>query len=180
MYAIFRAQKIKKAADMAASDNHCQRTEGRKTDNSHINAEFSMYNVSAHHYARPDGSPMPLHEVFEQFLKSDNIVIPRKDSVKVVEYLMTVSPQYFEGCDVTKGLEDEKIRNFAKGAINFVENENNTLCLNWHLHLDESTPHIHAHCIIATENKKGHCSWMHQVFWVTGLNYQESRTGFTK
>jgi len=155
MYAICRTLKIKKAADIAACDNHCQRIEGRESDRSHINSELTPYNTTARHFVHEDGSPMKLNEVFDDYTKSQDIKIPRKDSVRMVEYLFTVSPQYFEGCDRTKGLEDEKIKTFADGAIHFLSNEEHTTCLNWHLHLDESTPHIHAHCIITSESKNG-------------------------
>jgi len=155
MYAICRSLKIKNPADISASDNHCQRVEGNQTNRAHINSELSKYNITRHHFIHEDGSPMGLNEVVNDFMKCDNIKIPRKDSVRMVEYVLSISHAYFDGCDVKKGLEDEKIRKFVDGADVFLNKEPYTLCLNWHLHLDESTPHIHAHCIIATQSKKG-------------------------
>jgi hypothetical protein len=146
MYAICRALKLK-GNDVAASHNHCERTEERKSLSSHIDEALTPYNLIEH------------NETFEEFIKRNNVKIPRKDSVLEVEYMLTLSPEYFDGCDRTKGYKDPKIREFVDGVTEFLnrEGKNNTAVLDWHLHLDEETPHIHAHVVIFDYNKKKDC-----------------------
>jgi Plasmid recombination enzyme len=157
MYGICRTLKMKVATDISASENHCARIEGRETHkrDADIRPELSKYNVSmTQGWVKDDGSMMTLNEQIECVMKEENIIAPRKDSVKVVEYMLTLSPEFFEGCDITKGLEDEKIKAFLDGTTHFLNKEPNTRVINWHLHLDEKSPHLHAHVMITDVNKK--------------------------
>lgn len=154
MYAICRVLKMKDATDISASDNHCMRVDGRGTDGSHIDSELSKYNVYSQNFHREDRTAMRLNEAFDTAIQAYEIKIPRKDSVKIVEFMLTLSPECFEGINVLNGLNDPKIKEFYRGATDFLSRENDIL-LDCHLHLDETTPHIHAHVIMTDTNKKG-------------------------
>lgn len=156
MYAICRVLKMKNTTDISASDNHCMRVDGRGTEDSHIDTELSQHNVYSQNYHREDGSAMGLNEALETAIQNYEIKVPRKDSVKVVEFMFTLSPEYFEGVNVSDGLNDPKIKAFYRSASDFLGREND-IVLDFHLHLDETTPHIHAHVIMTDTNKKGEC-----------------------
>lgn len=63
----------------------------------------------------------------------------RSDSVKAVEFMMTASPEFWENAD------QKKKAKFVETARNFLQKKFGAGCVvaEW-LHLDESTPHLHA------------------------------------
>lgn len=69
---------------------------------------------------------------------------PRRDSVEAVEILLSASPEFFEDEDERKAAE--KLERFVEQAVKFLEDPRNCgRCVKAVLHLDERTPHIHAH-----------------------------------
>jgi hypothetical protein len=153
MYAICRTLKMKNANDILASDKHCRRVAGRGTESSHIDPSLSQYNISYHTYTNEDGTAKPLNEAFDLLVEHQGIKIPRKDSVKIVEMMFTLSPEAFEGVNRSKGLKNASINDFAQGATDFL-NRLGVYILDYHVHLDETTPHMHAHVVITDKNKK--------------------------
>ncbi|NCP60735.1 MAG: hypothetical protein GW839_10615 [Flavobacteriales bacterium] len=75
----------------------------------------------------------------EQEGKGSSLLI-QKNSVKAIEHLMTASPEYFEGPNRTK-----KIQDFVKASGEFLQDtygRENIVSVS--LHLDETTPHLTA------------------------------------
>ena len=69
---------------------------------------------------------------------------PRRDSVEAVEYLLTASPEFFIEGDPR--MLEEKIDRFCERALAFLSDpRSGGPTVKAVLHLDERTPHIHAH-----------------------------------
>lgn len=69
---------------------------------------------------------------------------PRKDSVEAIEILCKASPAYFKEKDPVK--RQEKLDAFVEQAMQFLRDERSGgKLVKAVLHLDERTPHIHAH-----------------------------------
>lgn len=69
---------------------------------------------------------------------------PRKDSVEAIEYMCEASPQFFSEKDPKKF--QEKVDQFVEQAMKFLQDERSGGKLaKAVLHMDEHTPHIHAH-----------------------------------
>src|ERR671928_799606 len=69
---------------------------------------------------------------------------PRSDSVECVELVMTASPEHF--LDEDEEEREKKIERFVERSIEFLRDERNCgVCVKAVLHLDERTPHVHAH-----------------------------------
>lgn len=71
---------------------------------------------------------------------------PRRDSVEAVELLLSASHEYFEERDGT--ISQERVGAFVGQAVKFIEDKRNCgVCAKAVLHMDERTPHIHAHMV---------------------------------
>jgi hypothetical protein len=69
---------------------------------------------------------------------------PRKDAVEAIELLCKASPQFFAEKDPVKF--QEKVDRFVEHAMGFLQDERSGgKLVKAVLHLDEHTPHIHAH-----------------------------------
>ncbi|MEZ9167709.1 plasmid recombination protein [Vibrio cyclitrophicus] len=78
-------------------------------------------------------------------------ITPRKNSVLAMECLMTLSPESFDG--------DISIEKFKTSSIDYLNKYFKGRCLNATLHLDESTPHIHAIIVpLVMKKNKAHLS----------------------
>lgn len=77
---------------------------------------------------------------------SKNGLKPRKGAVLCIEAVLTLSPEYFT--------DNKSIKDFTIAAAKWLDNEFGENVLSVDLHLDETTPHIHAHIIPITEKGK--------------------------
>ncbi|HEX8708853.1 MAG TPA: MobV family relaxase [Pyrinomonadaceae bacterium] len=69
---------------------------------------------------------------------------PRSDSVEAVEILLTASPEWWQ--DDHGETDRKKVDQFSAAAREFLsKRENGGICVKATLHMDERTPHIHAH-----------------------------------
>jgi hypothetical protein len=83
---------------------------------------------------------------------------PRRDSVEAVELLLSASHEYFVGPDGE--IDPERLERWVEQATKFLRDRSNCgICAKAVLHLDERTPHIHAHMVPITE--KGRLSATH-------------------
>lgn len=149
MYAICRTLKIKSEADITASDNHCRRIVGRGTEDGHIDPNLTKYNYSL--------SDKPLNELYQETMNYYNAIQPRKDSVKIVEFMLSISPSYFEGVERHANWKDnEKLKEFVTASHEFLNRLEGAKLLNMTLHVDEpgAAPHIHAHVVVLDERKR--------------------------
>lgn len=76
---------------------------------------------------------------------------PRRDSVEAVELLLSASHEYFARADGE--IDQERLERWVEQATQFLRDRRNCgICAKAVLHLDERTPHIHAHMVPITEN----------------------------
>lgn len=76
---------------------------------------------------------------------------PRKDSVEAVELVLSASHEYFVGRDGE--IDPERLERWVGQATKFISDRRNLgICAKAVLHLDERTPHIHAHMVPITED----------------------------
>jgi hypothetical protein len=76
---------------------------------------------------------------------------PRRDSVEAVELLLSASHEYFVGRD--SEIDPERLERWVEQATQFLRDRRNCgICAKAVLHLDERTPHIHAHMVPITED----------------------------
>ena len=74
---------------------------------------------------------------------------PRRDSVEAVELLLSASHEFFEERDGT--ISREKVERFCEQAVKFLQDRRTCgTCVKAVLHLDERTPHVHAHMVPIT------------------------------
>ena len=73
----------------------------------------------------------------------------RKDSVRLVETMITASPEFFQ----RKSMKE--IRSFFKEALAFIEQKQNPdTIISAVVHMDEKTPHMHLSFVPLTEDKR--------------------------
>lgn len=81
---------------------------------------------------------------------------PRSDSVEAVEALLTASPEWF--LDDNEQIDQKKVDQFCEKAKKFLLNRKYCgICIGATLHMDEKTPHIHAHLVPIDPNGKLNC-----------------------
>lgn len=94
----------------------------------------------------------------------------RKDSVRVVEALVTASPEFF------KGKKQAEVRAFFEEAIRFIERRQpKDTIISAVVHMDEKTPHMHLSFVPLTKDErlsakdivgnKKKLTWWQDQFW---------------
>jgi len=94
----------------------------------------------------------------------------RKDSVRMVEVLVTANPEFFNG------KKRAEIREFFEEALRFIErNQPKETILSAVVHMDEKTPHMHLSFVPLTKDKrlsakdivgnKKKLTWWQDQFW---------------
>ena len=94
----------------------------------------------------------------------------RSDSVRVVEALITASPEFF------KGKKRADIKEFFNEALEFIrQNQSPETIISAVVHMDEKTPHMHLSFVPLTEDKrlsakeivgnKKKLTWWQDKFW---------------
>lgn len=137
MFSILRLQKLKSRSQISSSQNHNLRLKpvpNADPDRKHLN-----YVVGAKSYKELVG------EMEDKFFKHN--ITPRKDSVQLVEVVLTASPEFF------KNISGEEFKAWLKENYNWAKEEFGENLLQFVLHRDETTPHIH---LIFTPITKDH------------------------
>lgn len=127
MFSILRIEKIKTRSQISASQNHNLRL-----------TAVSNADPSKSHLNRTSGAKSYkelIAELEDRFFKFG--ITPRKDAVQVVEVILTASPEFFTG------ISDEKLKEWVQANFKWAKEEFSGNLLQFTLHLDESTPHIH-------------------------------------
>jgi Plasmid recombination enzyme len=146
MFAILGIKKQKGGA-VAVSSHHNDRT--REVPNADP-ARTHLNRVLA-------GDERNVREIVTEFIRERGGK-PRKDAVEAVELLCKASPQFFAETDPAK--LQEKIDRFCELAMQFLQDENSGgVLVKAVLHMDEHTPHIHAHKV--PYDPEGHLNAKH-------------------
>lgn len=140
-YAILRFQK-RKAGGVAGADRHNERKKTSYKSNPDIKTELSNNN---YHFVKPNGK---YKNLCDERIKAAGCKV-RKDSVILVETILTASPEFINGLN-----KDEQYRFFER-AFNFiadkVDKENIISAV---VHMDETTPHMHlCFCPVTKDNR---------------------------
>lgn len=83
----------------------------------------------------------------------------RKNAVLAVEMLLTASPEYFRPNEPERAgyYQPEKLNNWQQQVQGWLDQEYGDRIVRAELHLDESTPHIHAYLVPLDERGKLNC-----------------------
>lgn len=140
-YAILRFAKHKGGSAHALEAHHERRKPEYKS-NPDIDLSRSKYNF---HIIRPQGSYR--QEINERIEAAG--CRTRKDSTRLVDALVTASPEFF------KGMKREEIRAFFKRAVALLaHNVGRENIVSAVVHMDEKTPHMHLVFVPLTKDKR--------------------------
>ena len=129
-YGILRFKKYKGPA-ISPIEAHNERTKEQYASNPDIDVSRSRYNL---HLVQPQGR---YREEADRMITAAHCRV-RKDSVRVVEALVTASPEFF------KDKTNREIRAYFEYALEFLKSKQNTQTfISAVVHMDEKTPHLH-------------------------------------
>ena len=127
---ILRFKKYKGPA-ISPIEAHNERTKEQYASNPDIDTNRSRYNF---HLVQPQGR---YREEADRMIAAAHCRV-RKDSVRVVEALVTASPEFF------KGKSRSEVKAYFEYALKFLESKQSPdTFLSAVIHMDEKTPHLH-------------------------------------
>ena len=127
-YAILRFQKYK-GAEIGQIEAHNERTKEKYASNPDVDLKRTHLNF---HLISPNAAYRDASNL--QIAKAN--CRTRKDSVRLVEALITASPEFFEG------KKPPEIRVFFEEALRFMEKyQSKNTMISAVAHMDEKTPH---------------------------------------
>ncbi len=161
-YAILRFAKYK-GPEIGNIEAHNERTKEKYASNPDVDTSRSKYNF---HLIQPERKYRA--EAERQIAAAG--CRTRKDSVRVVETLVTASLEFF------KGKKQAEIRAYFEDALRFIEkHQSKETILSAVVHVDERTPHMHLCFVPLTEDKrlcakeiignKKKLTWWQDEFW---------------
>ncbi|EAR62804.1 MobV family relaxase [Neptuniibacter caesariensis] len=125
MFTIIRVEKLKSFANVRGANTHNRRL----VEPANSNPKSKSNNI---HWGARD----PVERIKEIHRKHG--IKPRKNAVIANEYLLSASPEFFHM------KSDEEIKSWAKSNFEYLKKKHGESLVSFDLHLDESTPHIHA------------------------------------
>lgn len=134
-YAICRIQKIKNWADSGSSSQHTERT--RETLNA--NPDVSNFRLIG-------ANDKSLKELFTEKVGAQKY---RCDAVLLVEILLSASPEYFrpDNPSTAGTYIQQRLDDFTEVCQTWLLDRYHDMVVRAELHIDESTPHIHAYIV---------------------------------
>ena len=130
-FAILRFAKYK-GPEIGNIEAHNERTKEKYASNPDVDLSRSKENF---HIIQPTDK---YRAMAEALIKQYGCPRVRSDSVRIVETLITASPEFFAGKKKTE------IRNFFRHAVDFLKQElGEDRILSAVVHMDEKTPHMH-------------------------------------
>ena len=161
-YAILRFAKYK-GPEIGHIESHNERTKEKYASNLDVDTGRSHLNF---HLVSPERKYRA--EAEKQIAEAG--CRTRSDSVRVVEALITASPEFF------KGKKKADVKAYFTEALHFIEqHQSKETILSAVVHLDEKTPHMHLCFVPLTEDKrlcakeivgnKKKLTWWQDEFW---------------
>ena len=161
-YAILRFAKYK-GPEIGNIEAHNERTKEKYASNPDVDTSRSKYNF---HLIQP-------YQKYRAEAERQIVAAgcrTRKDSVRVVEALVTASPEFF------KGKKRAEIRAFFEEALTFIgSHQSKDTIISAVVHMDEKTPHMHLSFVPLTEDQrlsakdivgnKKKLTWWQDEFW---------------
>ena len=143
-FAILRFAKYK-GPEIGNIEAHNERTKEKYASNPDVDLNRSKDNF---HIVRPADK---YRAMAEALIKQYGCPRVRSDSVRIVETLITASPEFF------KGKKKSEIRGFFEHAVDFLKQElGEDRLISAVVHMDEKTPHMHVSFVPITQD--GHLS----------------------
>ena len=140
-YAILRFAKYK-GPEIAHIESHNKRTKEKYASNPDIDTTRSQYNF---HLVTPERKYRA--EAEKQIAEAG--CRTRSDSVRVVEALVTASPEFF------KGKKRSEVKAYFTEALDFIQkHQSKDTIISAVVHMDEKTPHMHLCFVPLTEDKR--------------------------
>ena len=138
-HAILRFVKYK-GPTISRIEAHNERTKEFYASNPDIKTELSKYNF---HLVKPSGK---YREEANRLIRESGCKA-RKDSVRLVETLITASPEFFSG------KKPGEVREFFEHALEFLKTKQaEETIVSAVVHVDEKTPHMHLCFVPITED----------------------------
>ena len=161
-YAILRFAKYK-GPEISGIEAHNERTKEKYASNPDVDTSRSHLNF---HLVMPERKYRA--EAEKQIAAAG--CRTRSDSVRVVEALVTASPEFFNG------KKRSEVRAYFTEALEFIkQNQNPDTIISAVVHMDEKTPHMHLCFVPLTEDKrlsakeivgnKKKLTWWQDEFW---------------
>ena len=161
-YAILRFAKYK-GPEIGHIESHNERTKEKYASNPDIDTSRSHLNF---HLVSPERKYRA--EAEKQIAEAG--CRTRSDSVRVVEALVTASPEFF------KGKKKAEIKAYFTVALDFIQkHQSKDTIISAVVHMDEKTPHMHLCFVPLTEDKrlsakeivgnKKKLTWWQDEFW---------------
>ena len=161
-YAILRFAKYK-GPEIGHIESHNERTKEKYASNPDIDTSRSHLNF---HLVSPERKYRA--EAEKQIAEAG--CRTRSDSVRVVEVLVTASPEFF------KGKKKAEVRAYFNEALDFIQrHQSKDTIISAVVHMDEKTPHMHLCFVPLTEDKrlsakeivgnKKKLTWWQDEFW---------------
>ena len=161
-YAILRFAKYK-GPEIGHIEAHNERAKEKYASNPDVDTARSHLNF---HLVTPERKYRA--EAEKQIAKAG--CRTRSDSVRVVEALVTASPEFF------KGKKRSEVKAYFTEALDFIkQNQNPETIISAVVHMDEKTPHMHLCFVPLTEDKrlsakeivgnKKKLTWWQDEFW---------------
>ncbi len=161
-YAILRFAKYK-GPEIGHIESHNERTKEKYASNPDIDTSRSHLNF---HLVAPERKYRA--EAEKQIAEAG--CRTRSDSVRVVEALVTASPEFF------KGKKKSEIKAYFTVALDFIQkHQSKDTIISAVVHMDEKTPHMHLCFVPLTEDKrlsakeivgnKKKLTWWQDEFW---------------
>jgi len=161
-YAILRFAKYK-GPEIGQIEAHNERTKEKYASNPDVDTSRSRLNF---HLVAPNRKYRA--EAERQIAAAG--CRTRKDSVRVVEALVTASPEFF------KGKKTAEVRAYFEEALTFIEkHQPKDTIISAVVHMDEKTPHMHLSFVPLTKDKrlsakdivgnKKKLTWWQDQFW---------------
>ena len=161
-YAILRFAKYK-GPEVGRIEAHNERTKEKYASNPDIDTSRSHLNFNL-------VQPEQKYRVEAEQQIAEAGCRTRKDSVRVVEALVTASPEFF------KGKKRAEIKTFFEEAVHFIEkHQSKETIISAVVHMDEKTPHMHLSFVPLTADKrlsakdivgnKKKLTWWQDAFW---------------
>ena len=161
-YGILRFAKYKEP-EISNIEAHNERKKEKYASNPDINNSRKNLN---YHLIEPVGK----YRAESNRLIEEYGCRTRKDSVRVVEALITATPEFF------KGKKKSEIRAYFQTALEFIEKyQDSKTILSAVVHMDERTPHMHLSFVPITQDgrlcakeilgNKKKLTWWQDEFW---------------
>lgn len=161
-YAILRFAKYK-GPEIGRIESHNERTKEKYASNPDVDTTRSHLNF---HLVMPERK----YRVEAEKQIAEAGCRTRSDSVRVVEVLVTASPEFF------KGKKKAEVRAYFNEALDFMQkHQSKDTIISAVVHMDEKTPHMHLCFVPLTKDKrlsakeivgnKKKLTWWQDEFW---------------